>query len=112
MFEVFSQPFMLIALFTAALTAVSCAYLGVFMILKRVIFMGIALSQAAALGVAGGMFIGISPLLGAFIATLLAIVLFWIPFSEKVISREALLGFVYAFSAAAAVILIAKNPLA
>ncbi|MEW6163259.1 MAG: metal ABC transporter permease, partial [Nitrospirota bacterium] len=37
---------------------------------------------------------------------------FWIPLTEKNISKESLLGYTYAFCAATAVILIAKNPLA
>lgn len=110
MLEIFREPFMLAVMAGAMITGVTCAYLGVFMILKRIIFMGIALSQTAALGVAIGLFIGVEPVLSAFVLTLIAIVVFWMPFSERNISREALLGFVYAFSAALSIILIAKNP--
>ncbi len=112
MLEIFREPFMQTALLGGLITAGLCAYLGVFIILKRVVFMGIVLSQAAALGLALGLFIGIDPLLSAFILTLLGVLLFWIPFTEKNISRETLLGFTYAFCASLAIILIAKNPLA
>lgn len=112
MLEILKEPFMQTALLGGTITACLCAYLGVFVILKRIVFMGVALSQVAALGVALGLFIGINPLICAFILTLFALILFWVPFVEKNISREALLGFVYAFCAAASVILIAKNPLA
>ncbi len=112
MLEIFKEPFMRIVLVGAVITGVTCSYLGVFMILKRIVFMGIALSQAAALGVAIGLFAGISPVAASLVMTLAAIVIFWIPFSEKDISGESLLGFAYAFFAALAVILVAKNPLA
>lgn len=111
MLEIFEEPFMQTALLGGIITACLCAYLGVFVILKRVVFMGVALSQVAALGVALGLFIGINPLICAFILTLFALILFWAPFAEKNISRESLLGFTYAFCAAASVILIAKNPI-
>lgn len=112
MVEIFKEPFMQTALLGGLITACLCAYLGIFVILKKIVFMGIALSQVAALGVSVGLFIGINPVIGAFILTLLAIILFWISFGEKNISREALLGFTYAFCAAISIVLIAKNPLA
>lgn len=112
MFDIFREPFMRVVLSGTLIAAVTCAYLGVFMILKRVVFMGIALSQAAALGVAAGLYIGLNPVVSSLVLTLTAIVLFWLPFSEKNISRESVLGLAYAFSAGIAVILIAKNPMA
>ncbi|MBU4376646.1 MAG: metal ABC transporter permease [Candidatus Omnitrophica bacterium] len=112
MFEIFKEPFMETALLGGLIVGLICAYLGVFVILKRIVFMGIVLSEVAALGVAIGLFVGISPMFSAFILTILAVLLFWIPFTEKNISREALLGFTYAFCAAMAIILIAKNPIA
>ncbi|MBU3933445.1 MAG: metal ABC transporter permease, partial [Candidatus Omnitrophica bacterium] len=112
MLEIFREPFMQTALLGGLLTACLCAYLGVFVILKRIVFMGIALSQVAALGIALGLFIGINPAISAFVLTLFGVILFWIPFAERNISREALLGFTYAFCATVSIILIAKNPLA
>lgn len=111
MLEIFKEPFMQTALLGGLITACLCAYLGVFVILKRIVFMGIALSQVAALGVALGLLVGVNPVISAFVLTLLGVILFWIPFAEKNISREAFLGFTYVFCAALAVILIAKNPL-
>jgi zinc transport system permease protein len=112
MLEVFKEPFMQTVLLGGLLISSLCAYLGVFVILKRIVFVGIACSKAAALGVALGLFLGINPILTAFVLTILAILLFWFPLAEKTISRESLIGFTYCTSAALAVILIAKNPLA
>lgn len=112
MITFFMEPFMMVALAGALIAAVTCAYLGVFMILKRIVFMGIALSQAAALGVAIGFFYGFHPHVSSFVFTLLAMVIFWLPLSERDLSRESLLGFGYALSAALSVVMIAKNPLA
>ena len=112
MLEMMRQPFMQTALIGGAVTACLCAYVGVFVILKRIVFMGIALAEVAALGVALGLFIGVHPVLMAFGLTCIAIVLLWMPFAERCVSRESLLGFVYAAAAALAFIFLAKNPLA
>jgi len=111
MIDIFKEPFMQTALLGGLIAACLCAYLGVFVILKRIVFMGMALSQVAVLGIALGLFAGINPIIGAFILTFVGIILFWIPFTEKKISRESLIGFTYAFCAAIAIILIAKNPI-
>lgn len=112
MFEIFKEPFMQTALLGGLIISALCAYLGVFVILKRIVFVGIACSEAAALGVALGLFSGINPALTAFALTFLAILLFWFPLTEKTISRESLIGFTYCICAALAVVLIAKNPMA
>ena len=112
MFEIFKEPFMQSALVGGLIISSLCAYLGVFVVLKRIVFVGIALSEVAALGVAVGLFIGINPVLSAFILTILAVFLLGFPISDKIISRECMIGFTYASCAALAVILVAKNPLA
>lgn len=100
------------ALIAGLLSAGLCSYLGVFVVLKRVVFIGIALSEIAALGVALGLFVGIDPGVSAFVLTLAAAVLFWAPFREKTYPKESLIGFTCVFSMAASIMLIAKNPLA
>lgn len=112
MFDIFKEPFMQTALLGGLIISSLCAYLGVFVILKRIVFVGIACSEAAALGIALGLFAGVNPALTAFALTFLAILLFWFPLTEKTISRESLIGLTYCLCAALAVILIAKNPLA
>jgi len=112
MFEIFTEPFMQTALLGGLIVGSLCAYLGVFVVLKRIVFVGIAISEVAALGVAIGLFVGINPVLSAFILTLFAVLLLGFPFLEKVMSRECMIGFTYALCAALTVILIAKNPLA
>ena len=111
MLEIFKEPFMQTALLGGLISAITCAYLGVFVILRRIVFMGIALSEIAALGIALGLFAGINPIISSFVLTFLGLILFWIPFTEKGISKESILGFTYAFCAALSIILIAKNPL-
>lgn len=112
MMDIFRESFMLTALSAGLVTGLACAYLGVFIILKRIVFMGIALAEIAALGVALGLFIGANPFACASALTLIGVVIFWAAHTERSLSRESFIGFVYVFSASLAVLLIAKNPLA
>ncbi|MBN1526421.1 MAG: metal ABC transporter permease [Candidatus Omnitrophica bacterium] len=103
---------MLTALSAGLITGAACAYLGVYIILKRVVFMGIALAEVAALGVALGLFIGINPFACASALTLIGVIIFWAAHAERSLSRESFIGFIYVFCASLAVLLIAKNPMA
>lgn len=96
----------------ALLCGVVCAFLGVYVHLKRIIFIGIALSEVAALGVAAGLYAGIWPEASASVLTVLAALLFWLPGRAGFLDREALLGYVYCVAAAGAILLLAANPMA
>lgn len=112
MINIFSDSFMTTALLTGLIAGMACAYLGVFIILKRIIFMGIAIAEVSALGVALGLFIGLNPFICAFATAILGVIVFWVAHTERSVSRESFIGFVYVSCASLAVILIAKNPLA
>jgi len=100
------------ATLTGLLSVWLCSLVGVFLLLRRTVFIGIALSEVAALGVAVGLFLGLSPFASALFFVFLTMVLFSFPLKGRNTSREGLIGLTYVFCAALAVILIAKNPLA
>jgi zinc/manganese transport system permease protein len=92
------------------------AYLGLHVIAREVVFVDIALAQIAALGTTAAFLAGF-PLdstvayAGGLGATLLgAVVLALTRSRERQVSQEAVIGVVYAVSAAAAVLLIAREP--
>lgn len=109
---IFREPFMLTALSAGLITGLACAYMGVFMILKRIVFMGVALAEVSALGIALGLFAGADPFACASALAIIGVVIFWAVHTERSVSREAFIGFVYVFCASLAVLLIAKNPAA
>ncbi len=96
----------------ALVTAAVCAYLGVYVILKRIVFVSVALAETAGLGVALGYFLGIHYQLSAFLFTTLAILFFWHYLEHRQSQRESMVGLVYCLAAAVGIILIVKNPLA
>jgi ABC-type Mn2+/Zn2+ transport system permease subunit len=106
------EAFLLNALLAAMISGALCAFLGVYVHLKRIIFIGIALSEVAALGVAAGLYVGIWPEASASVLTVLVALLFWWPGRDGFLSREALLGFVYCVASAGAILLLAANPMA
>jgi ABC-type Mn2+/Zn2+ transport system permease subunit len=106
------EAFLLNALAAALISGALCAFLGVYVHLKRIIFIGIALSETAALGVAAGLYMGIWPEASASALTVLVSLLFWWPGRDGFLSREALLGLVYCVAAALAILLLAVNPMA
>jgi ABC-type Mn2+/Zn2+ transport system permease subunit len=110
--EIFTEPFLRYALFAGLLTGSVCALLGVYVVLRRIVFLGVALSEAAALGVALGLFLGWNPEAAAFGLSLATAVLFSLPGKYKLLSKESVIGWTYVIAAGLSIILIAKIPAA
>ena len=110
--EMLRAPFLRYALVAGLLAGSVCAFLGTYVILRRIVFLGVALSQAAALGVALGLFVGWNPEATASGLTLLTALLFSLSGRHRVLSQESVIGWAYVVAAGVAIILIAKNPIA
>ena len=98
-----------LALVAGLVIAVTCAVLGVFVILKRVVFIGITLSEAAACGIALAMVHHVHPFLGATALTLATVCLLAYPFEARRIPRDAVLGALFVFTSALSVLLVSKS---
>lgn len=109
--EMFSETFVRYAMAGGALIGGLCAYVGVYVVFKRIVFVGVALAEVAAMGVALGFFVGANPTLTALAITLAAVLLFWRPLGPGSLSRESLIGFAFVLAGALSIILVAKNPL-
>ena len=104
----------LIILFPHALIAgvaisVVCTLLGVFTILKRVVFVGVALSEVAACGIALGMACHIQPFVGAVTLTVAAVAVLSYPFEMHRIPRDAVLGVIFVFASALGILVVSKS---
>lgn len=104
--ELFAAP-----IACAAIAGLALGFLSAFIVLKRMVFISAAVSQCAGLGVAaafwGELFVGLHlpPVLVAALVAIAATLLCAIDPRRVGLSREALLGFVYALSASLAVLL-------
>ncbi len=97
------------ALAAGLVIALACSILGVFVILKRVVFIGAALSQVAALGIALGMLCELSPLLSSLVLTFAVATLLAYPFEGRRIPRDAVLGIVFVLASAAGILVVSKG---
>jgi len=73
----FSEPFMQRALVSGIVAATGCAYLGIFVIWRRIVFFSVALSEVAALGVAAGLLLGVVPAVPALLLTGAVTLILW-----------------------------------
>jgi ABC-type Mn2+/Zn2+ transport system permease subunit len=97
------------AVIAGVVIAAVCAMLGVFVILKRVVFIGIVLSEVAACGIAAAMIYEIHPFLGAAALTLATVVVLSYPFEGNRLPRDAILGIIFVLASATSILLVAKS---
>jgi len=107
--EMLGLPFVRMALAAGLLVGTMCAYLGVWVVLRRVVFVGIALAQVAALGVAIGFYLPLPPMVLALVATLAAAWVLSDSGERSRLPRDAGIGAVYVASAATSILLVAKS---
>ena len=89
--------------------ATVCSVLGVFVVLKRVVFIGIALTQSAAAGIALAFMLGAPPMTGALLMTMLTVTLLAYPYESRRVPRDAVLGAIYVFAAAISILIVSKS---
>jgi ABC-type Mn2+/Zn2+ transport system permease subunit len=111
MIEIFSFPFMQNALLASSLIGVLCAVLGVYTVLKRVVFFSAALAQISTTAIALAFFLGLSAPLTSLTLTALAIIIFATKTSWGRIPLDGVLGITYVGAFALSILLIAKSPL-
>jgi zinc transport system permease protein len=110
MLDYLQQPFFRNAVIAGLLVAGICSYLGVYVVLKRIVFVGAALAQISSAGVALALLLGFNPLLFSLLFSLIGIILFsLIPFRKKV-PMEGIIGVSYICASALGVLFVAKNP--
>jgi zinc transport system permease protein len=97
------------AAISGVLIATVCSLLGIFVILKRVVFIGMALSEVAACGIAASFILGLHPFAGAASLTLGTVGLLACPFESRRIPRDAVLGVVFVAAAAASILLVSHS---
>lgn len=109
MFSAFQIPFMQKALVVSLITGGFLSFLGVYIVLRRIVFVGIALSQITACGFALGFLSGINPLLSSIIFTLIGVILFSVQPTGKKVPQESIIGLAYALAASLGILFVAKS---
>src|SRR6185295_12893801 len=105
-----AQSFVRYAVIASVLAGGVSAYLGVYVLLRRIVFVGIAIAQIATLGVAVGHVLGLHQAEAAFGLSLVGVTFFALHRQGR-IPRESAIGVAYAAASAFTILCVAKNPL-
>ena len=108
--EMLQHAFFIYALIAGALAACMCSVVGVYVLLKRMVFVGITLAQLSSAGVALALLLDLPPWLLALGATLIGVAFFSQVSANRDIPLEGVIGASYALSAVLGIMFIAKNP--
>lgn len=105
------------ALYGALVIGVSCAVLGVYVVLRRIVFVGAALAELSSAGIALALWLGghrvapglaAHPILLAFALTLAGALFFGMGGGRERVPPDATIGVTYALAAAVGILLISK----
>ena len=110
MIDMLAQSFVRYAAIASILAGVISAYLGVYVLLRRIVFVGIAIAQIATLGVALGHLLGLHQAEAAFGMSLVGVTFFALHRQGR-IPRESAIGVAYAGASALTILCVAKNPI-
>jgi ABC-type Mn2+/Zn2+ transport system permease subunit len=110
MMELLTIPFMRNVLAAGVLVAVGLAPLSVYVVLRRIVFVGAAVAEISSAGVALAVLFNFEPFAAALVLTVVTFLAFSRAADSPRLPLEALIGMLYAGGSAAAVLLIAKAP--
>ena len=105
------------ALYGALVIGITCAVLGVYVVLRRIVFVGAALAQLSSAGIALSLFLGgyaataplgNYPTVVSLVVTLVGALFFGLGGGRRLVSSEASIGVTYAVAAAFGILLVAK----
>lgn len=109
MLSIFKDSFLQTALVASLIVGAVCAYLGVYVVLRRIVFVGAALAQISSAGVGLALYAGWNPFLLSLVLTLGGVAAFSVKSVDKRTTQESFIGIGYAVASALAVLFVAKS---
>lgn len=99
------------ALFGSILVGLVCSFIGVYVISKRIVFVGAALTQVSMMGLAFAFlpFIHINPFLTSLVLTLLAVGFLSRVIEKKILPADAILGLTFVSAIAMRILFLQKS---
>jgi ABC-type Mn2+/Zn2+ transport system permease subunit len=86
-----------------------CSILGVFVILKRLVFIGITLSETASCGIAAALALHWPPLIGATAFALLTVTVLSRPYEFTRLPRDVVMGIFFVFASGLGLLLVSQS---
>ena len=105
----FEPPFMRQALVAGVIVALMCSFLGTYVVLKRIVFVGVALAEISSTGIALGILFGFAPVLGAIVFTLLGVLLVSVRWSPRQVPHDSFIGIVFFLASALSLLFLAHS---
>lgn len=97
------------AYLAALIIALGCSIAGVYVVLRKVAFVGIATAQVAAAGVALAFLLDFAPLPAAVLSALIGVSLFGLGRDPVRVSRDGIVGVAFALASALAVLFVSRS---
>lgn len=110
--ELLTYTFMQNALAAGAVSGAMLSVLGLFVVLRRMVFLGAAIPQFAALGVSAGFLVGLDPLAGSLAGALAGVMLLGMDRERgrRSMAPDSRIGLFYAVCSALAILLLVPSP--
>ena len=97
------------AVLCGTVMAAVCSAFGVFVVLRRIVFISIALSEAATCGLALALVFHFSPLAGSALVTGAVVFLLTLPDKRQRMPKDVVLGTVFLLASSASVLLVSQS---
>ncbi len=91
------------------LVALVCSYLSVYIVLKRIVFVSVAVTQVSSAGIALAFITGLNPTLTSLLFTFLGVAIFSTRFAERRLSNESIIGMGFVVASAITILLVSKS---
>lgn len=106
MLSIFSYPFIQRALLAGFVLAVVLSFIGIFVVLKKISFLGEGVAHASLAGIAIGLITATNPLIVAIIYSILFSLVVYFLEKKTTVSTDAIIGVLFTASMALGVILV------
>ncbi len=110
MLEVLQYEFMRNALIAGLLAAIACGIVGVYVVVKRVVFISGGIAHASFGGIGLGYFLGINPILGAMFFTIASALGMGLVTKRMRLPEDTAIGILWAMGRALGIIFISLTP--
>lgn len=110
MLELLNYPFFVRALLAALFTSITCGFIGTYIVSRRIVFISGGISHASFGGVGIGYYLGINPIIGAAIFSVLSAMGVEAFARRSEMRRDSLIGIMWSFGMAVGIMFISITP--
>lgn len=110
MLEILTYPFFQRALIAAVLVSIACGIIGTYIVSRRLVFLSGSISHASFGGIGIGYYLGINPILGAAVFSVLSAFAIEGILKKTAMRADSLIGILWSFGMATGIIFVYLTP--